>query len=76
MSFSCTSKGWLFIDGKPINRVRKFTCLSVVFDNRLTWNSQVEQMIIKVGKHMGMLGRLHFNLTIQSVNIVFISLIR
>ena len=64
------------IDGKQIERVHEFTCLSVVFDERLSWGTHVRKVISKAGKRVGMLGRLRDNLTTQCANVVYISLIR
>ena len=64
------------IDGKQIERVHEFTYLGVVFDERLSWGSHVKKMISKAGKRVGMLGPLCDNLTTNSANVVYISLIR
>ena len=50
--------------------------LSIVFDDCLSWNKQIRQLISRAGKRMGMLSRLRRSLTRESANVVYCSLIR
>ena len=50
--------------------------LSIVFDDCLSWNKQIKQLISRAGKRMGMLSRLRRSLTRESANVVYCSLIR
>lgn len=69
-SFSIT------LNNNVIKRVFHFTYLGIVFDDRLSWNEQIKQLISKAGKRIGMLGRLRRSLTRESANVVYCSLIR
>ena len=48
-----------------------FFFFGIVFDDRLSWNEQIKQLISKAGKRVGMLGRLRRSLTRESANIVY-----
>ena len=69
-SFSIT------LNNNVIKRVFHFTYLGIVFDDRLSWNEHIKDLISKAGKRVGMLGRLRRGLTRESANIVYCSLIR
>ena len=69
-SFSIT------LNNNVIKRVFHFTYLGIVFDDCLSWNEQIKQLISKAGKRVGMLGRLRRSLTRESANVVYCSLIR
>ena len=69
-SFSIT------LNNNVIKRVFHFTYLGIVFDDRLSWNEHIKHLISKAGKRVGMLGRLRGDLTRESANIVYCSLIR
>ena len=43
-----------------------FFFFGIVFDDRLSWNEQIKQLISKAGKRVGMLGRLRRSLTRES----------
>ena len=51
-SFSIT------LNNNVIKRVFHFTYLGIVFDDRLSWDEQIKQLISRAGKCVGMLGRL------------------
>ena len=53
-----------------------FFFFGIVFDDRLSWNEKIKQLISKAGKRVGMLGRLRRSLTRESANIIYCSLIR
>ena len=53
-----------------------FFFFGIVFDDRLSWNEQIKQLISNAGKRVGMLGRLRRSLTRQSADIIYCSLIR
>ena len=64
------------INNTAIKRVFHFTYIGIVFDDRLSWNEQIKHLISKAGKRVGMLSRLRRNLTTESANVVYCSLIR
>ena len=51
-SFSIT------LNNNVIKRVFHFSYLGIVFDDRLSWDEQIKQLILRAGKRVGMLGRL------------------
>ena len=53
-----------------------FFFFGIVFDDRLSWNEQIKQLISKAGKRVGMLSRLRRSLTRESADIIYCSLIR
>ena len=55
-SFSIT------LNNNVIKRVFHFTYLGIVFDDRLSWDEQIKQLISRAGKRVGMLGRLRRSL--------------
>ena len=69
-SFSIT------LNNNVLKQVFHFTYLGIVFDDRLSWNEQIKYLILKVGKCVGMLGRLRRSLTRDSAHVVYCSLIR
>ena len=59
------------LNNNVIKRVSQFTYLGRVFDDRLSWNEHIKHLISKVGKRVGMLGRLRRSLTRESANVVY-----
>ena len=49
-----------------INRVYDFKYLGIVLDDSLSWKDHVRHVISKVGKRVGVLGRLRRNITIHA----------
>ena len=62
--------------GRPIKRVYKFKYLGVVFDKHISWNSHVKYVSSRVGKRLGMLGRIRGNLTSDCANSIYTAYIR
>ena len=58
-----------------INRVYDFKYLGIVLDDSLTWKDHVRYVISKVGKRIGVLGRLRRNITIHAAFEMYNSLI-
>ena len=58
-----------------INRVYDFKYLGIVLDDSLTWKDHVRYVISKVGKIVGILGRLRRNITIHAAFEMYNSLI-
>ena len=58
-----------------INRVYDFKYLGIVLNNSLTWKDHVRYVISKVGKRVGVLGRLRRNITIHAAFEMYNSLI-
>ena len=58
-----------------INRVYDFKYLGIVIDDSLTWKDHVRHVISKVGKRVGVLGRLRRNITIHAAFEMYNSLI-
>ena len=58
-----------------INRVYDFKYLGIVLDDSLTWKDHVRYVISKVGKRVGVLGRLRRNITIHAAFEMYNSLI-
>ena len=58
-----------------INRVYDFKYLGIVLDDGLTWKDHVRYVISKVGKRVGVLGRLRRNITIHAAFEMYNSLI-
>ena len=62
--------------GRPINRVFELKCLGVVFDEHFSWNSHFKYVLSRVGKRLGMLARIRWNLTAGCVYSIFTAHIR
>ena len=60
----------ILIQGKEINRVRKFCYLGVTLDGNLSWKEHVGDVFNKVNKRLGLLGRMRSCLTIQAVKCI------
>ena len=56
--------------------IKRVFFFGIVFDDRLSWNEQIKQLISKAGKRVGMLGRLRRSLTRENADIIYCSLIR
>ena len=62
--------------GRPIERVYEFKHLGVVFDEHISWNSQVKYILSRAGKRLGMLGHIRGNLTSQCADSIYTAYIR
>ena len=70
-----TDKVIIKIGDYEINRVYDFKYLGIVLDDSLTWKDHVRYVISRVGKRVGVLGRLRKNITIHAALEMYKSLI-
>ena len=61
----------LVINGSPLKRVSEFRYLGIVLNENLSWNAQIDDIIVKVGKRLGLLRRLRRNLTMHAAETVY-----
>ena len=66
----------LVINGSPLKRVSEFRYLDIVLNENLSWNAHIDDIIVKVGKRLGLLRRLRRNLTMHAAETVYKSFIR
>ena len=59
----------------PLNQVRLFKYLGMICDENLNWNYHIENMLQKIGKMVGFLGRLRRSLSESILNTIYRSLI-
>ena len=52
-------------------RVTEFKYLGVIFDELLSWNEHVKEIVSKAGRQVALLGRVRCYITIQSANAIF-----
>ena len=52
-------------------RVTEFKHLGVIFDEHLSWNEYVEEIVSKAGRRVALLGRVRCDITTQSANAIF-----
>ena len=45
------------VDGSAIKRVTEFKYLGVIFDEHLSWNEHVKEIVLKAGRRVALLGR-------------------
>ena len=62
--------------GRPIKRVFEFKYLGVVFDEHISWNSHVKQVLSRSGKRLGMQEGIRGNLTSDCANSIYTVYIR
>ena len=55
---TCQEKIELSIDGKPIEHVKYFKFLGIIFDENLTWECHIDMVTNKLSKVIGILNRL------------------
>ena len=55
--------------------MKRYTYLGVVLERRLSWNEHVSHLISKAAKKVGVLGRIRQNITTNTANTVYKSLI-
>ncbi len=63
-------------NGILIKRVYQFKYLGVTFDEHLSWNMHIGELVSKTSKKLGMLRRMRGSLTVYSANAVYISFSR
>ncbi len=63
-------------NGIFIKRVYQFKYLGVTFDEHLSWNMHIGELVSKTSEKLGMLRRMRGSLTVYSANAVYISFIR
>ena len=61
----------LVINGSPLKRVSEFRYLDIVLNENLSWNAHIDDIIVKVGKRLGLLRRLRRNLTMHAAETVY-----
>ena len=52
-------------------RVTEFKYLGVIFDEHLSWNEHVKEIVSKAGRQVALLGRVRCYITTQSANAIF-----
>jgi len=65
----------LQIQGKDIERVRKFYYLGVILDEQLYWKEHIDAICNKVNKRMGILARIRSCFTLKAAKCVYNTLI-
>ena len=65
----------LFLGENPINQAQHFKYLGVIRDANLNSKQHVDKLLIKVSKRIGVLGRIRNNLTLDTANKVYQSLV-
>ena len=64
----------LFLGDKPINQAH-YKHLGVLIDANLNFKQQVDKLLVKISKRIGVLGRIRNNLTVDAANKVYQSLV-
>ena len=59
----------------PVSQVRQFKYLGLICDENLNWNVHIENMLQKIGKMVGFLGRLRRSLSESVLNMIYKSII-
>ena len=52
-------------------QVTEFKYLDVIFDELLSWNEHVKEIVSKAGRQVALLGRVRCYITTQSANGIF-----
>ena len=65
----------LFLGEKPINQAQHYKYLGVLIDANLNFKLHVDKLLVKISKRTGVLGRIRNNLTVDSANKVYQSLV-
>ena len=63
------------IDGKELTRVAEYKYLGVILDESLSWNAQVNYLISKVSKRLGILGLTRRSIRMHTAGIIYRSFI-
>ena len=61
----------LFLGDKPINQTQHYKYLGVLIDANLNFKQQVDKLLVKNSKRIGVLGRSRNNLTVDAANKVY-----
>ena len=64
----------LFLGDKPKNQAH-YKHLGVLIDANLNFKQQVDKLLVKISKRIGVLGRIRNNLTVDAANKVYQSLL-
>ena len=59
------------VNGSAIKCVTEFNYLGVIFDEHLSWNEHVKEIVSKAGRRVALLGRVRCYITTQSANAIF-----
>ena len=59
------------VNGSAIKRVTKSKHLGVIFDEHLSWNEHVKEIVSKTGRLVGLLGRVRRYVTTHTANAIF-----
>ena len=59
------------VNGSAIKRVTESKYLGVIFDEHLSWNQHVKEIVSKTGRRVGLLGRVRRYITTHSANAIF-----
>ena len=59
------------VNGSAIKRGTEFKYLGVIFDEHLSWNEHVKEIVSKAGRRVALLGRVRCYITTQSANAIF-----
>jgi len=65
----------LFLGEKPINQVQHYNYFGVLTDANLNFKLHVDKLLVKISNRIGVLGRIRNNLTVNSANKVYQSLV-
>ena len=63
------------IDGKPIERVTSTKFLGVYIDNKLTWQTHISQLAIKVSRNLGVLNKAKSVLSTKVLKMLYFSMV-
>ena len=63
------------LQDSPLKQVRQFKYLGLICDENLDWNIHIDNMLQKIGKMVGFMGRLRRSLNESVVNLLYKSLI-
>ena len=59
------------VNGSAIKRVTESKYLGVIFDEHLSWNEHVKEIVSKTGRLVGLLGRVRRYVTTHTANAIF-----
>ena len=62
------------VNGSAIKRATEFKYLDVTFDEHLSWNEHVKEIVSKPGRRVGLLGRVRRYITTHTANAIFLNL--
>ena len=59
------------VNGSAIKRFTEFKYLGVIFDEHLSWNEHVKEIVSKAGRLVGLLGRVRRYITAHTANAIY-----